>query len=71
MALSTGMYNLHPVLQIDRVLRHIPVVRANEAVEGKIQKVVGRIVPATGALSFVAPASGNSCVYLHCIVEAQ
>ena len=56
--------------KVQRVLDKFPAVPASRALDGALQKLVGRIVVA-GQHPFFSPAKGTPCVYFHLVVEEE
>lgn len=55
---------------MQRVLDQFPAVPASRAIDGALQKLVGRVVVA-GQQPFFSPATGKPCVYFHLVVEEE
>ena len=55
---------------MQRVLDKFAAVPASRALDGGLQKLVGRIVVA-GQSPFFSPATGKPCVYFHLVIEEE
>ena len=56
--------------KVQRVLDKFPAAPASRAMDGALQKLVGRVVIA-GQHPFFSPAKGTPCVYFHLVIEEE